>query len=843
MALRVKLNSTILNDTPRGWEKAKITHKRNRQLNGLFLDYTSELIFWGDGFTFIDNIITQAFCDVIDIIIETDECDPGTFVTEFEGVIPIVQISELNVTTCQIKSRLVDRGFNARINNNKNLTAVIDADNSKNRTTITPTPSVTIGFYDPDDAFQTYSFGSRTCYRLFEVFKYMIAYMTDGDVSFVSTLLDTGGDFEDVVILSGHELRIGSGNGETPDVSFGDLYDELNKKRHIGFAIEPDGSGGFQLRLENAEFFEAESAAINFANVDNIKMSFNLKEMYSDIDVGSMQFELASSLGFPPVRLKGWRKENFTVIGECNLENTLDLVSEFIVDSNTIEDILVNGEDKHDDKIIMVTTDGTNAIKNNVFNPTVSQGTATAGTAGTNLEDTAADFVSDGVTAGMKIENQTTGVSSFVSAVVDLNNLTIGASIFSSGDDYRIVDSPFTYNGLLNNQNSILRWLGGIPNSIVKFFGSGDDNFLATITSDTTITSFPTLINPIIYNDDSTPPNFDTNGNYDTVTGRYSIPADGLYNFRMVSNIKMTGDMGSDTILNGGFSSAANWSILGTGWAISAGQAFLFTDNNSATLFQLQTLNTNERFVMQFQITFAETGSVQISSSSGGDVNTRIIHGVFNTIGVKTVQIDMTDIASHDRIEFTGIRAGAPTPSAILTIDNVIMQPLPKFTITSTINRYNNNIQLLETFTQNNTAVLDFDLSEKIISIEQNSGSFDSFAGDIVRTSINIVRNLGNNGRVILQAGSSFETTLVEDGGGEIAGKDPADFNSYIYEFEKKLSLSQFNNLRDNPELAIVFNKGTNADENITAWRDDIRYDKQTKKATFTVRSKQKIVI
>ena len=95
MGVRVTLDSTVLQDTPRGWNDAEIKSKRGKVLKGLFLTYSSDLEFWGDGFDYINNVMEENYCETITVTIETDDCsDNGIWEVEFNGIIQIPQISK-----------------------------------------------------------------------------------------------------------------------------------------------------------------------------------------------------------------------------------------------------------------------------------------------------------------------------------------------------------------------------------------------------------------------------------------------------------------------------------------------------------------------------------------------------------------------------------------------------------------------------------------------------------------------------------------------------------------------------------------------------------------------------
>ena len=390
--------------------------------------------------------------------------------------------------------------------------------------------------------------------------------MTDGQVGFKSDLFS--GDYYNWMLFNGKEIRQGTGGGGgfQLEVSFKELFIELHKKTNLSFAIEPSPVGyanQFQLRLEETDFFEQNDAIVTLDNVAEILMSFNKDELYSDVNIGSKSFDDDIVLSYPPLNFKAFKEENYTIAGQCNIDKTLKLVSEYIIDTNIIEDILVNGVDKYDKKTFIVITDGVKAIKYKEYDAPISTGTDTSGTVN-KLIDSTANFIGDGVSVGDMAINMLTGLTANVDAIDSAISLSLDTDIFNNGDDYQVRDSPFSYNNPLTNVEVISRFIGGLPNSVLKHIGSGGNaNFAANQSTTSVHTSFPITLDPIPYDDDSTPPFFDDGGNYDNVTNfDYTVPSSGLYGFKASTLVRMNGNIGNELISNGDFSAGdTDWNV------------------------------------------------------------------------------------------------------------------------------------------------------------------------------------------------------------------------------------------------------------------------------------------
>lgn len=93
-------------DQPRGWDSAKIVLERNDQYGGLFINYLTELEFWGDGYEYLNNIInTIGYCQPISVLVEYQCNSNSAFETVFNGFVNPQNI-EQDVEKCIIKANL-----------------------------------------------------------------------------------------------------------------------------------------------------------------------------------------------------------------------------------------------------------------------------------------------------------------------------------------------------------------------------------------------------------------------------------------------------------------------------------------------------------------------------------------------------------------------------------------------------------------------------------------------------------------------------------------------------------------------------------------------------------------
>lgn len=845
MGVRITLDSTLLTDTPIGWDDAVISSERDPEIRGLFIVYTTDLIFWGQGFDYIDNIMNQDYCQTIAVKIESDDCEAGVFVEEFLGTIQLTQITTYDVDKRTIATKILDETYDAKISNNKSLKAFVDVGESKNGVSIEAVTPVNISLFLPTagTAFNAYLGTTREGFRVFDCFRFIIDYMTDGEVGFKSDLF--AGVYHDWMLFNGKEVRIGNGGGEQFEVSFKELFLEMHKKTNLSFSIEPSPAGysnSFQLRLEETAFFEQDDAILTLDNVMGILMDFNKEELYSDVLIGSKSFDDDVVLSYPPLNFKAFKEENWTISGQCNIDKTLNLVSDYIIDTNVIEDVLINTPEKYDKKTFFIVTDGTQAIKFKEYDEPVSEGVDDAGTIN-RLTDSTADFNADGVVAGDMAVNMLTGLAANINSVDAGGTFCIlDTDIFNNGDGYQIRDTPFSYNNPLTNIEVIERFIGGLPNSVIKRLStSSTADFYAGITSEVEKTVFDATINPIEYDDDSTPPFFDTGGNYDTATFQYTIPNSGLYGFRGSAVLRMNGVLGNDLVSNGDFSAGfTDWVLSSGKGTITSGEYRLNTSQpNSAFLRQYLTITPGSTYVLNFD-TVITKGFIR---SPTGDITTSGNHSV--TLDFSGQQITNTPVS----IDFAFGSTPGELAGAIITIDNVTLKQTTRFDVVQTFVRSSAAGVPLQTFSETYT----FPFGANIFQREEvliAESTFSTFAGEkiSVKLEINKIGGNGNTTTLVPQLFNqvtqeidftSFETILIDDGGGDLLPVDPATFPIYKYKFEKGITLAQFKALKDAPEKAIQFSKGTI--NHLFAWRNSIEHARKTGLTTFNVRSKTKI--
>lgn len=457
---RFYLDDVLVNN-PINWSDFTETIERVDNIKGLLLKYDIKLNFESDGYDYLySKLKSSGFCYLVKIRIEI-ACSGLNYDTVLDGLIFISDCT-FRINKGVVECVVTDNNYGARINNNKSLNAKVDVGYSKNGVAITPATQTTIAIYNTANSFIL----NRKCYHVKELFRFLIAFMTDGEMDFESNFL-TENTLEPagwLFFILGQELRIN--DGSIPEMSFETLFSEINKKHPISFVIIKNASGRLAMKIENDDFFFSNSPATTLNNINDLELSFNTEILYSKISLGGKTADLNASLGhFPIIRFFSFSNEEYQLQGECNIDRTLDLVGTFIADSNIIERITYTDTSNKDYDSDIIFIESSDSISIRVYQSLVT------------------------------------------------------------------LTTPIYYNGSLTNNKVSDRY--SLSNNIAYYLGNNSETFMATKTTNENLNAltYNYYSIPIIFEDDTVAPNYNTTGAYSHTTGRYTASADGVYGF------------------------------------------------------------------------------------------------------------------------------------------------------------------------------------------------------------------------------------------------------------------------------------------------------------------------
>jgi len=484
---RFYLDNTLVSD-PINWADFTETIEFDETLKALLPKYENKLTFSGSGYAYLySQFKTNGYCKLVQLKVDY-QCDANSgYSTILNGFI-FISDAIFNLNKFTVECDVMDNNYGSKIFNNKSIKAKLNVGKSKNGLTITPCSYNDIRMFTPSTG--VYSATTRRVYDIGDAFRFLITFMTDGDVGYESNFLTTFTDLygvEGLKLTTGQEIRLHD-QLTAPFISFEELFHEIDIKYPLGFTII-DVSGVPTIKIEEIAYFKNTTPSINIANIDNLKQSFNSQILFSKIKFGSTFLNYDGfQYHYPQIRFFSFADEEYHLQGKCNIDRTLDLTGDIISDTNLIEGCFA--------------TDTNNSTYDN------------------NLFFIQTIFYDPG------------GYTRATAAVDPVTNTL-----------------PFFYNK--NLQNNFIAERYNLQGDIALYLGSADDLFRAekTVYQDISadfagvglINPTPTVSALILFENDSTGGNFDVNGNYNNTTFRYTSPASGSYEFVSEISIDVNG--------------------------------------------------------------------------------------------------------------------------------------------------------------------------------------------------------------------------------------------------------------------------------------------------------------
>ena len=339
----------VLVEEPIDWKSFEIQFTESNIFPGIVFAQSIPSTFGGSSYDAILTAFEDAVCNSIDVRI--DYYDGSGYDTLLNGIIFLSTV-DIDYHKKTVNVEIKDNSFLAKIQNNKDIKFDVSVGRSKNDVSITPVTALDIDFFTPSTG--TYDVSDVDCYDCHDVLEFLIAAMTDNTVTFESDYLDGLG----LVFCTGEAIGDPAGNNYAPIISFKEAFEELYKKLNLSLIIESPFSTSPVIKIEplNDNFVNEDSVVLD--GVRLVNGSVDQDKYYASLKIGSTTFiEDASGFTFPSPRFLGARNEQYHLTGVCNSANDLDIVGQFVVDSNVIEDIIVNSSTSYDDNIFIIQTD------------------------------------------------------------------------------------------------------------------------------------------------------------------------------------------------------------------------------------------------------------------------------------------------------------------------------------------------------------------------------------------------------------------------------------------------------------------------------------------------------
>lgn len=486
MSLQIRLDNQLFND-PSDWDTIATTIQRDEETDALLVFQNFPLTYFNEAYDYFVSLKEQyGFCREVDI--ECLSCNQSgqALGLLFKGKI-FLSDCEFNEGERKVTVKVVDNSYYATINNNKSIKTTVSAGVSKNMVPIDPAKTYTLYIYDLENI------GRKTCYAVsvYEAFKYLVAFMSDGKIGFKSDSFNFGGVEGTTVITSGDKLSSTDPdsyvNPPIIDFSFTTLFQEIKKRIPIAFTIEEPYTNPV-LRLEVLSYFFKSNSTVKFEYIDTIRTKFDANKLYSIIKFGNKVIDREVGTYFPEdINFLGFKEEEFHVLGTCNIDKTLDLSCEWVVSSNVINAAL-------GDQTVTPAINQDHSYDQNLF-----------------LIDVVPINEVEGRTKNTNFLNLDPGIDPHV----------------------------YFYNEKFTNYRIAQRYLGSIPNSIASFFGPiGNGLFKAIQAPDSIVyvNTGPDTIGPYIYN--AAP--YNNGGYFNLGSNRFTPALAGVFDFDIKFRINVS---------------------------------------------------------------------------------------------------------------------------------------------------------------------------------------------------------------------------------------------------------------------------------------------------------------
>jgi hypothetical protein len=504
---------------PNSWKELSSKLKREDGYNAVLLYQETNLELTDEGYNYLySKLLSDGFCAVIKCEIR-ETCNEGN--TYDQLIVGKIFLSDVkfNEKSCTANVKLEDQSFFAMIKNNLKIKTTVDARKSKNQLDISSylPPDYLVDYYDVATNASVVKANVYTV-RVYDAFKYMIAFITDGRVGFESTLFNVGGKWDGLAITTGK--RIYSGSKENwQQFSMQDLFTEVSNCTEPLLMILEDPYTNPVIRIESLEYTYSSNIIMTIDDIYEVTTSVETDQIYTNVKVGTDILNDDQALPFPEqINLFGFKKEEVYLVGECNIDNDLDLNGTWVRSNNVIEDIIYLNSENYNENIFFVETIRTSnttgrTTNENIFNISPAVYYYNTGLTNDNIleryigkfPNSVAQLIGD-TQDGLF---QAVDYSGTIPYTVNEFQLDYGNEVYDFGNDYDAFTSTFTapLAGIYSFKASVnfnnFTWSASSQSLgielILKYFDSGGNPTSNVVLDTKYADNFPPIPTPYAY--------------------------------------------------------------------------------------------------------------------------------------------------------------------------------------------------------------------------------------------------------------------------------------------------------------------------------------------------------
>ncbi len=342
---------------PKGWDTFAHEINRTDELPYALLEDigSNTLEFYADAYQYLSNERAEGYCNAVSLTIKEDCTQSGNYKTKVTGTIYLTDV-EFDRTNCAARTKITDDSFFALIKNNKSIEVAINVGKTKNGEDLTDIERYDITMFDPCTG-NTVAGRTAMAYRAVDVGAYLISFLTDNQVSFRSTLLDSLGDWEGLFLASGEMIRNNGDGSETLTTTWDNFISEIGKKVPLYYEIDTSGATPV-LVLEARRDGLEDTTILTCPDVDKVLEAVDPSKVYAAVRFGSGSVIESEGCGvtnepaFPDqIDFVGCKEEEFHTQGQCNIDAKLDLSGDWNVSSNVIEQVFLAFSEDYDGEV------------------------------------------------------------------------------------------------------------------------------------------------------------------------------------------------------------------------------------------------------------------------------------------------------------------------------------------------------------------------------------------------------------------------------------------------------------------------------------------------------------
>lgn len=353
--IRFLLDGQVLDEVPDGWDDLETSVKVDRQLLNLRLVTVDTRLTWHrDGYRYLrDRWLGGDGCQQVELRVQEDPHDLGEWQEIYRGYVKLAA-ARWSYEPDLVEAPVEDASWYAFLSNNKGIEVPFNLSKTKNGEALTGLTAHDVDFFSsPSGTYTT----TRPAYLLGEVLEYVVGYLSDGQVRLRSDVLAPGGTYWNYCIQSGYRLATGLSDKGTPSLTLQELLTQLNRNFNLGAQLEIGGAAPV-LRVEPVAFFYQSAPELALDEIHPVEVNVDTARLYASVKVGSDVTDDQIGVPFPErTRWHGFYPEQYYLLGQCNVDAELDLTRSWVVSSNVIQSVAINGSADYDDDLFLVELD------------------------------------------------------------------------------------------------------------------------------------------------------------------------------------------------------------------------------------------------------------------------------------------------------------------------------------------------------------------------------------------------------------------------------------------------------------------------------------------------------